>query len=69
MEGIHIQGSSLNAFGASKSNPYFSFGSKLDDTYHTQIRTGSLPLNANLYQFQKLPTPDCVCLGKSEKNK
>ena len=53
----------LELFSTSKSNPYFSFSSKLGNTYHTQIRTGTLPLNANLYQLQKLPTPDCVCLS------
>ena len=53
-------------FGTTKPPTYFSFGSKLGNTYHTQIRTGSLQLNAYLYQTQRLSSPGCLCGHKSE---
>ena len=53
-------------FRTPKPSIYYSFGSKLGNTYHTQIRTGSLPLNANLYQNQKSSSPHCVCKHPSE---
>ena len=56
----------VNMFSTPKPNPYYSFGSKIGNIYHTQIRTGSLPLNAHLYQLQKLSTPRCICNHPSE---
>ena len=56
----------VNLFGTPKPNIYFSFGSKIGNIYHTQIRTGSLPLNAYLYQIQKVSSPRCVCHHQSE---
>ena len=53
-------------FSTPKPNPYFSFGSKIGNSYHTQIRTGSLPLNAYLYQIQRLSSPHCICGHSSE---
>ena len=61
---FHEGGESL--FGTPKPSIYHSFGSKLGNIYHTQIRTGSLPLNAHLYQNQKRFSPHCVCKHPSE---
>ena len=55
-----------NLFSTPKPKPYFSFGSKIGNTYHTQIRTESLPLNAHLYQTQRLSSPQCICGHPSE---
>ena len=55
-----------NLFGMPHPPPYFSHGSKIGNTYHTQIRTGSLPLNAYLFNLQKLPSPNCICNHPSE---
>ena len=53
-------------FGTAKPPLYFSYGSKLGNTYHTQIRTGSLQLNTNLYQTQIITSPSCVCGNTTE---
>ena len=55
-----------SVFGTPNPSIYYSFGSKLGNIYHTQIRTGSLPLNAHLYQNQKRFSPHCVCKHPSE---
>ena len=55
-----------NLFSTPKPCPYFSFGSKLGNTYHTQIRAGSLPLNAYLFKLQKVSSPHCTCNHRSE---
>ena len=54
-KGIH------NLFSTPKPKPYFSFGTKISNTYHTMIRTESLSLNASLYQIQKISSPRCIC--------
>ena len=46
---------------------YFSFGTKYDNRLHTQIRTGTIPLNAYLFQNQKTTSPACPC-GYSNEN-
>ena len=53
-------------FGTAKPPPYFSYGSKVGNTYHTQIRTGSLQLNAKLFQTQMINSPSCACGHKAE---
>ena len=53
-------------FAMPKPSPYYSYGSKTGNLYHTQIRTGSLPLNAYLFNQQKLPSPHCKCNHPSE---
>ena len=55
-----------SVFVTPKPSIYYSFGSKLGNIYHTQIRTGSLPLNVHLYQNQKRFSPHCVCKHPSE---
>ena len=47
--------------GCSSPPLYFSFGSKLGNCLHTKIRTGTLPLNAYLFQLQKSESSSCRC--------
>ena len=56
----------IGTFGTPNPPAYFSFGSKLGNSYHTQIRTGSLQLNSRLYLTQTLCSPRCLCGHKSE---
>ena len=49
--------------------PYYSYGSKIGNSLHTQIRTGTLPLNAYLYQIQKSESPVCPCGYRTENVK
>ena len=55
--------------GCPSPPPYYSYGSKIGNSLHTQIRTGTLPLNAYLYQIQKSESPVCPCGYRTENVK
>ena len=47
--------------GAERPPDYFSYGSKIGNKIHTQLRLGNSTLNSHLFQFQKVPHPNCQC--------
>ena len=47
--------------GAQLPPKYYSFGSKLGNTLHTQLRLGMSYLNSHIYQIQKTTHPYCPC--------
>ena len=56
----------LKLLGAKRPPKYYSFGSKLGNTLHTQLRLGMTNLNSHLFQIQKVPNPCCACGYRTE---
>ena len=52
--------------GVTAPPTYYSIGNKTGNTLHTQLRTGTLPLNAFLFQTQKTEAPHCPCGFRQE---
>ena len=53
-------------WGSPAPPPYYLFGKKSGNILHTKIRTGTLNLNAYLYQIQKAESSLCVCGFRNE---
>ena len=56
----------VTLFGVECSPDYFSFGSKVGNALHTQLRLGMSNLNAHLFQIQKATHPHCPCGHQTE---
>ena len=48
---------------------YFTLGTKVGNTLHTQIRLGMSKLNTHKYSIQKTASPSCACGYKQENTK
>ena len=48
---------------------YFTLGTKVGNTLHTQIRLGMSKLNTHQYSIQKTASPSCACGYKQENTK
>jgi hypothetical protein len=44
-----------------KPPPYYSFGSRIDQIYHTRLRTNCSPLHLTLFQKNLIDSPRCQC--------
>ena len=55
--------------GCPSPPPYFLFGSKFGNSLHTKIRTGTIPINAYLYQYQQSESCICPCGFRTENIK
>ena len=55
--------------GTERPPAYYSFGSKLGNTLHTQLRLGMSNLNSQLFQIQKVPHPHCSCGHTTESTR
>ena len=56
-------------FGQSPAPKYFSYGSKLENIVHTQLRVGTSKLKAHMYKLQLNDSPDCPCGEATETSK
>ena len=59
----------IKHIGVTASPTFYSIGTKNGNKLHTQLRTGTLPLNGFLFQTQKSTTPHCPCGFRLEDTK
>ena len=53
-------------YGTQPPPHYFTLGTKLGNTLHTQLRVGMSKLNAHQYSLQKVTAPTCACGYRQE---